>query len=355
MKPKCLKPGDKVAIVSLSSGVLGEPFVKHEIKIAEKRLKEYGLEPVYMKYSMKGVKYLAKHPKKRAKDLKLAFADPSIKGIICAIGGTDTYKLTPYLMKDKKFIKSLQENPKIFTGFSDTTVNHLVLNRLGLNTYYGPSYLCDIAELDDEMLPYTKEWFEIFLGKEKKEIESSEVWYKERASFTPADVGTPRFKIEETKGFEVIQGKGKKSGRLFGGCIDSIYDLAFGISDRKKICQKYKLLPEGEEYKGKILFLETSDSKVTPDKLEEMLRALDSKGMFDYAEGLIVGKPQDEMYYEEYKQVFVKVLGDKKLPIMCNINFGHAFPRCVLPYNIETIIDYTKKTIKFKEKLFDKN
>lgn len=353
MKPKCLQPGDKVAIVSLSSGILGEPFVKHEVDIAEKRLKEYGLVPVYMKYSLKGMKYLEKHPKQRAKDLKQAFADPTIKGIICAIGGTETYKLTPYLMKDKKFIKNLQQNPKIFTGFSDTTVNHLVLNRLGLNTYYGPCYLCDIAELEDEMLPYTKEWFEIFLGKAKKEIKSSEVWYKERTSFAPADVGTPRQKVEETKGFEVIQGKGKKTGKLFGGCIESIYELAFGAADRREICEKYKLLPVNEEYKGKILFLETSEGKPTPEKLEEMLKALSSKGMFDHAEGVVVGKPQDEMYYEEYKEVYKKVLGDKKIPIIFNVNFGHAFPRCVVPYNVETTVDYTNKTIKFKEKLFD--
>ncbi len=353
MKPKCLRPGDKVAIVSLSSGIMGEPFAKHEVEIAERRLKEYGLVPVYMKYSMKGAKYLANHPKQRAKDLKQAFADPSIKGIICAIGGTDTYKLTPYLLEDKKFVKNVIDNPKIFTGFSDTTVNHLVLNKLGLNTYYGPCYLCDLAEFEDEMLPYTKEWFEIFLAKEKDEIKSSDVWYKERTSFAPSEVGTPRFKVKETKGFEVIQGKGKKTGRLFGGCIESIYELAFGITARREICNKYKLLPEDEEYKGKILFLETSEEKPSPDKLEEMLRALGSKGMFDYAEGIIVGKPQDEMFYDEYKEVYKKVLGDKNIPIMFNVNFGHAFPRCVIPYNVETTVDYTKKTIKFNERLFD--
>ena len=59
------------------------------------------------------------------------------------------------------------------------------------------------------------------------------------------------------------------------------------------------------------------------------------------------------MYYEEYKEVYKKVLGDKKIPIMFNVNFGHAFPRCVVPYNVETTVDYTNKTIKFKEKLFD--
>ena len=40
-----LRKGDKVAIVSLSSGMLGEEFCSHNIEIGVKRLKEYGLEP----------------------------------------------------------------------------------------------------------------------------------------------------------------------------------------------------------------------------------------------------------------------------------------------------------------------
>ena len=43
-----LKKGDKVAIVSLSSGMLGEEFCSHNIEIGVKRLKEYGLLPVFM-------------------------------------------------------------------------------------------------------------------------------------------------------------------------------------------------------------------------------------------------------------------------------------------------------------------
>ena len=37
-----LRKGDKVAIVSLSSGMLGEEFCSHNIEIGVKRLKEYG-------------------------------------------------------------------------------------------------------------------------------------------------------------------------------------------------------------------------------------------------------------------------------------------------------------------------
>ena len=53
-----LRKGDKVAIVSLSSGMLGEEFCSHNIEIGVKRLKEYGLEPVFMPNALKGIEYL---------------------------------------------------------------------------------------------------------------------------------------------------------------------------------------------------------------------------------------------------------------------------------------------------------
>ena len=65
-----LRKGDKVAIVSLSSGMLGEEFCSHNIEIGVKRLKEYGLEPVFMPNALKGIEYLQAHPQARAKDLK---------------------------------------------------------------------------------------------------------------------------------------------------------------------------------------------------------------------------------------------------------------------------------------------
>ena len=90
---KKLRKGDKVAIVSLSSGMLGEEFCSHNLEIGTKRLKEYGLEPVFMPNSLRGIEYLKEHPEARAEDLKKAFLDDSVAGIICAIGGDDTYKL----------------------------------------------------------------------------------------------------------------------------------------------------------------------------------------------------------------------------------------------------------------------
>lgn len=343
-----LKKGDKVAIVSLSRGLLGMPFCKHELDLGIKRLKEMGLVPVIMDNALKDMDYLEEHPEARAHDLKQAFMDPEIKGIINAIGGFDTYKTIPYLMEDQEFIDAVKNNPKIFTGFSDTTNNHLMLNKLGLSTFYGPCLLVDIAELDKEMLPYTREYFDYyFSAPEYFEILPSSVWYMDRTSYGEEELGKPREEVKETHGFEVLNGNGVRTGKLYGGCIESLYEAYVGgrYKDEAEVYKKYDILPSDEEWKEKILFLEPSDGKAMPEELEKMLTYFKDKNILNLVQGVIFGKPIDEVYYEEYKKVIKDVFEGIDTPVLYNVNFGHSVPRCILPYDAKTTVDYDNKSI----------
>lgn len=343
-----LQKGDKVAIVSLSSGMLGEEFCSHNIEIGVKRLKEFGLEPVFMPNALRGIEYLKEHPKARAEDLKQAFLDDSIGGIICAIGGDDTYKLLPYLMEDDEFIHAVKTHPKLFTGFSDTTINHLMFYKLGLSTYYGPNFICDLGEIADDMLPYSKKAFESYLeGNAYNEIVSSDTWYEERTDFSRAAIGTERISHKEERGFELLQGSGNFQGKLLGGCLESLYDILTNTryEDEKDICEKYELFPSKEEWKGKILFIETCEEKPAPESFEKELIALKEKGVFDAVNGIIVGKPMDEAYYEEYKHILQKVINNENISIVYNVNFGHATPRCALPYGVQARVDMEQRKI----------
>ena len=44
VKPKKLKKGDTIAVVSLSRGVLGEDLCKHKVKMGTESLKKNGTE-----------------------------------------------------------------------------------------------------------------------------------------------------------------------------------------------------------------------------------------------------------------------------------------------------------------------
>lgn len=61
--------------------------------------------------------------------------------------------------------------------------------------------------------------------------------------------------------------------------------------------------------------------------------------------GVLVGKPQDEAYYQEYKDILIKVIADEELLIVYNVNFGHATPRCALQYGVVAKADMKQKKI----------
>ncbi len=355
-KPKRLKKGDKVAIVSLSSGMLGETSNAHNLEIGTKRLHDFGLEPIFMPHALKGLVYVHDHPEKRAADLKAAFLDPEIKGVICAIGGDDTYRLLPYLLEDESFIQAVHDHPKVFTGFSDTSLNHWLFYKLGLTTYYGPTFVTDLADISDEMLPYTKKWFENFIDDrpELREITPSAYWYEERTEFSKASVGIDRAAHKEQRGYELLQGAPVFSGPLFGGCFDSFYDILTGTryAEEKIVCEKYRIFPPVEALQDHILFLETCEEKPAPDLYRKMLQTMKATGVFEKVKGVLFGKPQDEAWYEEYKQIICEELADFPISLVFNVNFGHAYPRCVLPFGVTVEADVAKQRILLKESSF---
>ena len=346
VSPPPLRRGDRVAIVSLSSGMLGEN--PHSVKLGAARLRELGLEPVFMPHALDGAAALHDHPEYRAEDLKTAFFDDSIRGVFTAIGGDDTYRLLPYLMEDAAFREQVLRTPKVFSGFSDTTNNHLMFHRLGLQTFYGPCFLCDFAEAWKTMLPYTRAAVETYFGNPAP-IRPSDTWYEERTDFSAAAVGTERIAHRETHGFQLLQGPGVFEGELLGGCLESLYDILTSTryADQAELSRRYRIFPEREAWRGKIMFLETCEEKPAPELVRTELEAIAATGAFREISGLIVGKPQDEVFYEEYKEIYRQVIDDPALPILYNVNFGHAYPRTVLPYGASVRVDAAAQSISF--------
>ena len=338
IKPNRLKKGDKIAVVSLSWGGLGDEDLIHKYYIAKERLEnDFGLEVVAMPNALKGSQFVYEHPEARAKDLMDAFSDKSIKGIFCAIGGDDTIRLLPYI--DYEVIKN---NPKVFMGYSDTTVNHFMMNKVGLVSFYGPSVMCEFGEYV-KMFDYTKEAVENILFNDTKdyEIKSSKVWSNDFVAWKEENTNIGKKLLPEEHGYEVLQGSGVVTGKVLGGCID-VFPMIVGT----------EIWPTKEEWKDKILLLETSEDKPSPELVTYYLRNLGAQGLFDVIKGIIVGKPQEEKYYDGYKEVYKKVMKEfhkEDLPIMYNINIGHAYPIGIIPLGIDFKIDYTNKKINILE------
>ncbi len=337
IKPKRLHPGDKVAVVSLSSGMLGEAWAIHKFDLAKKRMKEiFGLELVAMPNALKGIDFVYNHPEARAQDLMDAFKNPEIKAVFSAIGGVDGIRILPYIDFDV-----IKNNPKIFSGFSDTTSHHFMLYHAGVASFYGPSVMNDFSQylfMNDYTVDAIKElWFD---AKEGFEITSSprfsldedKVWWGEE------HINDDRKWREEQIGFEVLQGTGMAEGELLGGCVDVFVNL-----------MGTKIWPAAAEWKDKILFFETSENNMKPDDLEAILRNLAAQGILKKLKGIIVGKPTTKDYYEDYKKVILKVVSGEEhlddLIVIYNLNFGHSTPIGIIPYGAKCRLDADKKTI----------
>lgn len=341
IKPTKLKKGDTIAIVSLSSGTAGDKLFKHRYEQGKKRLEEvFGLKVITMPNALKGSEYLSKHPEARAKDFMDALRDKNIKGIICNIGGADTIRLLKHI--DFDIIKN---NPKVFMGYSDTTVNHFMMYKAGVTSYYGPSVMCQFAE-NCEMHSYTKKYIDevLFENKENITITSSPEWTSEFLDWCNEKYDSQKRKMNKDEhGYEIIQGNSNFEGELLGGCLD-VFPMFIGTT----------IWPKREEWKNKILFLETSEDEVPPDYIEYYLRNLIAQGIIDEINGIIIGKPQNETYYEEYKEVYKKMISEEAgrpdLPILYNVNIGHTDPMCIFPLGQKIKVYLDKKKIVFVEK-----
>src|SRR5215510_7798918 len=120
IKPQKLSRGDCIATVSLSWG--GPSVFPDRYRVGIQQLqKEFDLQVVEMLHTLKDADWLVRNPKARADDLMQAFAEPKVKAVFSTIGGDDSIRLLPFVD-----LKVIQDNPKIFMGYSDTTISHLM-------------------------------------------------------------------------------------------------------------------------------------------------------------------------------------------------------------------------------------
>lgn len=337
MKPQKLKPGDKVATLSLSWGGAGDPEILWRYQIAKERLETlFGLEIVEMPHTLSGSQFIYDHPEKRAEDLMKAFSDPSIKGIFSCIGGDESIRLLPYIDFDV-----IRKNPKVFMGYSDTTIAHLICLKARLSSFYGPSLLADFAE-NVTLFDYTIDAVKkaLFESNPIGPILPPNHWTSEYLPWVIENKNTPR-KVEINTGYDCILGNGIVQGRLVGGCIE-VLEFAKGTS----------LWPELSHFENAILFFETSEETPDPSFYVWWLRNYARMGVLGVIKGMIIAKPYGEKHQEAYHDALLKVIRDEEkydFPILTNLCFGHTEPMTVIPYGALAEINCEAKSFTILE------
>ncbi len=331
LKPKLLEKGDRVAAITLSWG--GPGTFPHRYEAGKKQLQEnFNLEVVETRHALKDANWIYKNPKARADDLMEAFADPSIKAIISTIGGDESVRILPYID-----LETIAKNPKIFLGYSDTTISHFACFKAGLTSFYGPSFMAGFAE-NGGLFPYMEQSIErtLFSSKPIGTIhKNSDGWTVEHLDWANPDLQSTKRKLRKPTGSRILQGEGIVQGHLIGGCVE-VLEMLKGT----------EYWPTLDTWKGAILFLETSEEAPDVTLFERWIRNYGSQEILHNLNCIVMGRPGGQLKDEElfkYDEALIKVVRDElglvDLPIMTQMDFGHTDPMFLIPYGVQAEID----------------
>jgi len=261
-----------------------------------------------------------------------AFADPSIDAIISTIGGDDSIRILPYLNLDV-----VRNNPKVFMGYSDTTISLMACFRVGLVSFYGPTFMAGFAE-NGGMFPYMVESVRrtLFSSDPIGTIKPNAAgWAVEELDWNIPENQSRRRQLNPSTGWKFLQGTGVVEGRLIGGCVE--------VLDWLRGTDFWPSLPEWEKV---ILFLETSEEGPPPASVGRFVRCLAAVGVLPRLSGILFGRPGGQIppeTFAEYDAVLTDAVSEEAgltdLPIVTGMDFGHTDPMMVLPLGLNARID----------------
>lgn len=272
LKPRALRPGDKIGILAPASSFNREAFER-----GCNRLREMGYEPVFSPEIFARDLYFAGSAERRLTELKSLLVRDDIASLICVRGGYGAN----YLL-DKLDFNLFAQRPKIFLGCSDvTSLLTAITDRTGLVTFHGPMIAKDIADGSFD----SSSWNNALQGAQSWEIAAT--------------------------GVEVLR-PGQAQGTLYGGCLSM---LAASLGTPFEI-----------ETEGTILFIEDIGEK--PFRIDRMLMQLHLAGKLKRVRGFVFGEmldcrpPAGETY--TLQQVILRVLRDYEVPVIYGLKSGHV-------------------------------
>ncbi|MGH3739563.1 MAG: S66 peptidase family protein, partial [Micromonosporaceae bacterium] len=297
LRPRKLRPGDKVRLVSPA----GPPSAT-AVARGEEILRSWGLDVEYAPHALSRYGYLAAPDADRLADLNAAFADPTVRGVICCRGGYGVQRII-----DGIDTVAVRRDPKPFVGFSDITGAQLWLWReAGLATVHGPM----------------AQWSDSRTGPESAEALRSSLMTTDRITIhrDPAEPGAD------------VEVPGRASGILLGGNI-SLVSAAVGNRELPSL-------------RGAILFLEEVGE--APYRIDRFLTQMRRSGILDGLAGVALGQYVDcdgAPGTWTISELLRDRLGDLGVPVLGGLPLGHGTGQLTIPLGVPATIDTATATL----------
>ena len=136
IKPRALKPGDTIGVVSPASAI-----DRGHLERGVAALERLGFRVKVSSHALDRAAIVAGPDEVRARELQTFFADPEVDAIFAARGGYGAGRILPLLD-----FAAIARTPKIFMGFSDATfILNALVGRAGMVCFHGPMVAMDFA------------------------------------------------------------------------------------------------------------------------------------------------------------------------------------------------------------------
>ena len=297
-RPRALAPGDRVAVLCVSSPV--EPGA---LDAGLDALRFAGLEPVtYPSAHDQGTMrpYLAGDDAMRAGDLRAALTDPAIAGILFARGGSGAQRTLEVM--DWSGLDALP--PKVLAGYSDVTaVLEAVAVRLGWASVFGP-----MVAIREGSSHYS---FGSLLRTLMRPAEATRIHYPDAVTVVP----------------------GVARGVTTGGTL-CLLSASLGTGTSRPA-------------RGGILLLE--DVTEEEYRIDRMLTQLRRSGYLDEVAGIVGGTFTGCGSPDLIAGVLTERLGGLGVPMITWANVGHGGRFQAYPYGIAAELDAGAATLTLLE------
>jgi len=288
--PPALIYGDKVGLVATARKISLK-----ELEEGLALIKNWGLIPVIGKTIGASDNQYAGTDFERAQDFQEMLDNPEIKAIWCARGGYGSVRIIDQI-DFYKFVKY----PKWIVGYSDITVFHSHIHKIGFKTIHG----------------------------------TMPVSVPDNTAFAKASLKKALFGEKPTIEYETshaLNRQGIAKGQLVGGNLSMLYSM----------CGSNSAL----DTEGKVLFIEDLDEYLY--HVDRMIMNLKRNKMLDHLTGLIVGgmtKMHDNRipFGKTAQEIVIDAIGECEYPVAFDFPAGHVDDNRALIMGADVELQITK-------------
>ncbi len=312
LRPKALKKGQKVGIVSPSAATAD----RMEFTYAQEAMEALGLEVKLGENLKNRLGHLAGTDQERAEDLNTMFADPEISAIVCLRGGSGAARILPLL--DYEMIKA---NPKALMGYSDITALHCAIqSQTGLISFHGPNG--------------SGSWNSYHVSQ------FQQVFFEQKLVSFQNQIG---------KGDDLVA-KGNRIQTLTSGSVDGKI-----LGGNLTVLTALSGTPYYPDFQDSILFIE--DVGEDPYRIDRMMSTLQLNGTLSKIKGFIFGQCSECKPGSGYGAFTIDQLMDHYIlplgiPAYIGAMIGHIPKQFILPIGAKVRMNANSGTITMLENVF---